>query len=74
MGSPLNARNQTTLEAGGLAPKKAKSIGSAGKVMASVFWDAKGILLFEHLEKGKYYSNLLDQLDVKNLPEEACLA
>lgn len=58
------------VEAGGSAPKKAKSIASAGKVMASVFWDAKGILLIDYLEKGKtitgqYYSNLLDQLDVK---------
>ena len=38
--------------------------------MGSVFWDAKGILLIGDLEKdrtitGKYYSNLLDQLDVK---------
>lgn len=58
------------VKAGGPAPKKAKSIPSAGKVMASVFWDAKGILLIDYLEKGrtitgKYYSNLLDQLDAK---------
>jgi Transposase. len=51
-------------------PKKAKSITSAGNVMTSVFWDAKGILLSDCLEKGRtitgeYYSNLLDQLDVK---------
>jgi len=37
--------------------------------MASVFWDAKVILLIDYLEKGRtitgeYYSNLLDQLDV----------
>lgn len=36
--------------------------------MASVFWDAKGILLIDYLEKGRtitgeYYSNLYDQLD-----------
>jgi histone-lysine N-methyltransferase SETMAR len=58
------------VEAGGSAPKKAKSIASAGKVMASVFWDAKGILLIDYLEKGRtitgeYYANLLDQLDAK---------
>ncbi|UYV72968.1 hypothetical protein LAZ67_10001302 [Cordylochernes scorpioides] len=39
-------------------------------VIASVFWDAKGILLIDYLElggtiTGEYYSNLLDQLDVK---------
>lgn len=58
------------VEAGGSAPKKAKSVPSAGKVMASVFWDAKGILLIDYLPKGQtingeYYANLLDQLDAK---------
>ena len=43
---------------------------SAGKVMASVFWDAEGILFIDYLEKGKtitgeYYSNLLTRLDEK---------
>ena len=51
-------------------PKKAKTVLSAGKVMATVFWDAKGILLVDYLEKGKtingqYYANLLDQLKEK---------
>jgi hypothetical protein len=53
-------------EAGYSAPKKTRSIPSAGKVMASVFWDAEGI----YLEKGKtitgeYYSNLFTRLDKK---------
>lgn len=57
-------------EAGSSAPKKAKSVPSAGKVMASVFWDAKGILLVDYLEKaktitGEYYSDLLTQLNQK---------
>ena len=48
-------------------PKKAKVVSSAGKVMASVFWDAKGVVLVDYLEKGQtingeYYSNLLRQL------------
>ncbi|KYB27554.1 Mariner Mos1 transposase-like Protein [Tribolium castaneum] len=51
-------------------PKKAKSVRSAGKVMASIFWDAKGILFIDYLEKGKtingpYYASLLDQLKQK---------
>lgn len=51
-------------------PKKAKTVRSAGKVMASVFWDAKGILFIDYLEKGKtingpYYASLLDQLKQK---------
>jgi histone-lysine N-methyltransferase SETMAR len=53
------------------APKKTRSVPSAGKVMASVFWDAEGILFNDYLEKGKtitgeYYSNLLTRLDKKN--------
>lgn len=48
-------------------PKKAKVVSSAGKVMASVFWDAKGVVFVDYLEKGQtingeYYSNLLRQL------------
>jgi len=38
--------------------------------MASVFWDAEGILFIDYLEKSKtvtveYYSNLLTRLDEK---------
>jgi len=57
-------------EAGCSAPKKTRSVPSAGKVMASVFWDAEGILFIDYLEKGKtitgeYYSNLLIRLGKK---------
>jgi histone-lysine N-methyltransferase SETMAR len=55
-------------EAGCSGPKKTRPVPSAGKVMASVFWDAEGILFIDYLEKGKtitgeYYSNLLTTLD-----------
>ena len=48
-------------------PKKFKTQSSAGKVMATVFWDAKGVILLDFLPKrstitGVYYANLLDQL------------
>ena len=48
-------------------PKRAKTVPSAGKVMASVFWDADGILLIDYLQKGQtingtYYASLLTQL------------
>ena len=48
-------------------PKKFKTQPSAGKVMATVFWDAKGIIMLDFLTKrstitGVYYANLLDQL------------
>jgi len=50
-------------------PKKAKTVKSAGKVMATVFWDAHGIIFVDYLKKGKtitgeYYASLLDQLKV----------
>ena len=48
-------------------PEKCKTQPSAGKVMATVFWDAKGIIMLDFLLKrstitGVYYANLLDQL------------
>ena len=47
-------------------PKKFKTQPSAGKMMATVFWYAKGVIMFDFLPKstitGVYYANLLDQL------------
>jgi len=50
-------------------PKKFRVQKSAGKVLASIFWDEDGILLIAHLSKGQtinaeyeYYSSLLVQL------------
>ena len=48
-------------------PKKFEKQPSAGKVMATVFWDAKGVIVLDFLPKrstitGVYYANLLDQL------------
>ncbi|GFX11985.1 putative DD34D transposase [Trichonephila clavipes] len=34
-------------------PKRGKTQKSAGKVMASVFWDTHGIILIDYLKKGK---------------------
>jgi histone-lysine N-methyltransferase SETMAR len=52
------------------APKKTRLVPAAGKVMASVFWDAEGILFIHYLEKGvtitkEFSSNLLTRLDEK---------
>ena len=49
------------------APKKAKVVSFAGKMMVSVFWDAKGIAYIDYLQKGKtingeYYAKLLREL------------
>jgi histone-lysine N-methyltransferase SETMAR len=48
-------------------PKNVKTVPSAGKVMATVFWDSQGILFISYMEKGKTitgasYSSLLDRL------------
>ncbi|XP_063386186.1 histone-lysine N-methyltransferase SETMAR-like [Cydia fagiglandana] len=48
-------------------PRKFKVRPSAGKLMATVFWDIEGILMIDYLPKrttmnAEYYSNLLRQL------------
>ena len=53
--------------AGSPRPKKFKTQHSAGKVMATVFWDAQGVIMLDFLAKkstitGAYYANFLDQL------------
>jgi len=52
---------------GSPSPKKFRVQKSAGKVLASIFWDQDGILLIDYLPKGQtinaeYYSSLLVQL------------
>jgi len=49
------------------APQKFRVQKSAGKVLASIFWDQDGILFIDYLPKGQtinadYYSSLLVQL------------
>ena len=49
------------------APKKAKTVKSAGKMMTTVFCDARGIIYTDHLQKeqtitGAYYASLLLRL------------
>ncbi|XP_048244159.1 histone-lysine N-methyltransferase SETMAR-like [Haliotis rufescens] len=48
-------------------PKMFKTQPSAGKVMATIFWDTKGVLLTDYLPRGQtingeYYYDLLDRL------------
>ncbi len=52
---------------GGPAPKKFKVVPSAGKVMATIFWDSEGILLIDYKNKnttitGAYYADILRRL------------
>jgi hypothetical protein len=61
---------------GSPSPKKFRVQKSAGKVLASIFWDQDSILLTDYLPKGQtinadYYSTLLVQLtDI--LKEKRC--
>ena len=61
------AQSRQWVGPGSPRPKKFKTQLSAGKVMATVFWDAKGVIMLDFLPKrstitGVYYANLLDQL------------
>lgn len=55
---------------GEAAPKRAKTVLSAGRVMAIVFWDSHEIFFIDVYEKDKikttkYYALLLDELKTK---------
>ena len=61
------AQSRQRVGPGSPRPKKFKTQPSAGKVMATLFWDAKGVIMLDFLPKrstisGVYYANLLDQL------------
>ena len=61
------AQSRQWVRPGSRRPKKLKTQPSAGKVMATVFWDAKGVIMLDFSPKrstitGVYYANLLDQL------------
>jgi histone-lysine N-methyltransferase SETMAR len=61
------------------APKKAKTVPSAGKVMATVFWDSGGIIFTDYLEKGRtitgqYYADLLGRFHPELMRKRAHLA
>ena len=61
------AQSRQWVGPGSPRPKKFKTQASAGKVMTTRFWDAKGVIMLDFLSKrstitGVYYANLLDQL------------
>ena len=61
------AQSRQWVGPGSPRPKKFKTQPSAGKVIDTVFWDAKGVIMLDVLPKrstitGVYYANLLDQL------------
>lgn len=64
------------LPTGGSGPIKFKSERTVGKVMATIFWDAEGVILIDWLENkrtvtGSYYESVLRKLHdalIKNRP------
>lgn len=50
-------------------PKKFKVTPSAGKIMATVFWDSKGILLIEYTKKGESITAASYATTLRNLRE-----
>ena len=61
------AQSRQWVGPGSPRPKKFKTQLSSGKVMATVFWDAKGVIMSVVLPKrstitGMYYANFLNQL------------
>ena len=67
--SENKAQSRQCVGPGSLRPKKFKTQPSAGKVMATVFWDAQGVIMLDLIAKkstitGAYYANLLDYLRI----------
>ena len=61
------AQSHQSVGPGSPRPKKFKMQPSAGKMMATVFWDAQGVIMLDFLVKKStitvaYHANLLDQL------------
>ena len=61
------ASGRQRVGAGSPRPKKFKRQPFAGKVIATIFLDAKGVIMLDFLPKrstitGVYYANLVDQL------------
>ena len=52
------------------APKKAITVSSAGKVMATVFWESQSIIFTDYLEQGRtitgqYFAYLLGRFEIE---------
>ena len=48
----MNQQSKQWKHLGSLIFNEAKTVMSVGKVMASIFWDAQGVLLVDYLDKG----------------------
>ena len=55
---------------GSLPPKKVKRVSSAGKVMASVFWDSQGVIMIDYLEQGRTINGACYVAELRRLRQE----
>ena len=46
----LKMQSMQWKHSGSPPPKKFKTVSSAGKVMASVFWDSQGVIMIDYFE------------------------
>src|SRR6476469_7374838 len=86
MDPSLHARNERAVKTVDFTrrtcSKEGANVGrktSAGKVMATVFWDSRGIIFTDYLEKGRtitgqYYADLLDRFDAELMRKRPHLA
>jgi hypothetical protein len=51
-------------------PKKFKRVPSAGKMMASIFWDSQGIIMVDNLEQGRTINGMYYADELKRLRQE----
>ena len=50
-------------------PMKFKSVHSAEKVMASIFWDSQGVIMIDHLEQGCTINGAYYAGELRRLPQ-----
>ena len=55
---------------GSPSPKKFKRNHSAGKVMASIFWDSQGVIMIEYLEQDRMINDAYHAGDFRQLRQE----
>ena len=51
-------------------PKKFKRVSSAGKAMASVFWDSQGVIIIDYLEQGRTINGAYYAAELRRLLQE----
>ena len=51
-------------------PKKFKRVSSAGKVMASIFWDSQGVIMIDYLEQGRTINGAYYAAELRHLRQE----